>query len=44
MKTVASLIRRIMVRARKGLKKGPTLKSVVGPSKRAYTAPKRSRG
>ena len=37
MRTVSSLVRRVLVRAKGGLKRGPTLKAVRGPSKSIYT-------
>ena len=36
MRTVSSLVRRVLVRAKGGVKKGPTLKAVRGPSKLTY--------
>ena len=40
MKTTSSLIRKLLVRSRGGVGKGPSLKQVKGPSKTAYKAKK----
>jgi hypothetical protein len=40
MKTTSSLIRKLLIRSRGGVGKGPSLKQVKGPSKMAYRGKK----